>query len=275
MFTDFFGLSRKLLLIAAVIVLVLAGAGFLIWRTKTSPPVTPSPLPSLPAASPLPQSPTPEASPAPAAGKIPPYQGEPVSELNPDPNFLKQVSEARRKQSLDELKDLADKLAQNPNQPALWSQVAYIKHFYNDYGGVRDAYEYLNVIAENDPIPFYNLANLYGYDLKQPAKAVPKYKEAIRLNSLGAVYYIGFAGFYQDVLKDMKSAEEVLLSGEKKLPSEPAIAVALGSLYEAMGRVKESIARYEKALRIGGYTKDEAEAIKRAIERVSPVTTRP
>ena len=264
MFTDFFGRSRKLMLIAVAIVFVLVATGFLILRTKTAPSVTPSPLPSLPAATLSLQSPTSETSPTPIVGKVPPYQGEPVSKLNPDPNFLKQ-----------ELNDFSAQLAQNPGEVGFWKRVAQIKYFYDDYIGTRDAYEYLNQIAQSDAVAFYNLASLYGYDLKEPAKAIPKYREAIKLNPWSASFYIGFAGFYQDVLRDLKSAEEVLLAGEKQLPQEPSIAVALGSLYENTGKTQGSIAHYEKALSIGGYTKDEEAAIRRAIDRVRSKSQQP
>ena len=86
-------------------------------------------------------------------------------------------------------------------------EVARIKHFYNDDRGAADAYEYLNIIASGDPIPFYNLGMIYAYNLKEPARALPKFQAAIKRDPQSAVYHLGLAGFYREVVKNFPAAE--------------------------------------------------------------------
>ena len=178
----------------------------------------------------------------------PPYQGAAIHLLNPDENFLKQVPEETYRKSLEELAALAVRLADNPADIDGWMRVAYIKHFYGDEFGTRDVYEYLNLAADNAPIPFYNLALLYGYYLKEPAKAMPKFEAAIKRDPANAEFYAGFADFYRDVMQDPPAAERVLLSALARLPNELNIEIALASLYRIMEELEKSIAYYERAL---------------------------
>lgn len=178
---------------------------------------------------------------------VPPYTGEAVQDLAADQNFVKQVPKDVYEKSTSELKDLAVELASNPNQPALWMRVAYLKHFYNNDIGARDAYEYLNKIGGGDAIPHYNLALIYGYNLKEPQKAVEKFKAAIERDPRSSIYRIGFADFYREVMRDLPSAEKTLLDGLAIL-KDTNYYIALGSLEKAMGKLDKSIMYYELAL---------------------------
>ena len=205
-------------------------------------------LPPLATATPSGGVASPAAIPPTAAYAFPPYQGAAIHALNPDKNFLTQVPEETYRKSLEELASLAVRLAENPSDVDGWMRVAYIKHFYGDEFGTRDVYEYLNLAADNAPIPFYNLALLYGYYLKEPAKAMPKFEAAIKRDPANAEFYAGFADFYRDVMQDPPAAERVLLSALARLPNELNIEIALAALYRSMGEFKKSIAYYERAL---------------------------
>ena len=197
-----------------------------------------------------------------------PYRGGAVAVLNADQEFLKQVPDATYKKSLTELAELSAKLAANPNQPALWMRVAYVKHFYGDEIGTRDAYEYLNIIFPADPIPFYNLGLLYAYYLKEPAKAVPKYEAALRLNPRDPTFYIGLADFYREVMGDLGKAEATLRRGLEVLPDDINLAVALAILSEQAGNISQAISFYERVLNSTELGEGERAAILEAIGRL-------
>lgn len=199
---------------------------------------------------------------------VPPYRGESVEILAADQEFLKQVPHTRYEQSLSDLRELSADLAQNPRQPELWLRVAFIKHYYGDEIGTRDAYEYLNLIAPGDPIPFYNLGVLYGYNLKEPAKAIPKYRAAIRLNPLNASFYVGFADFYRQVAADLSSAKQTLLEGLSNLPKDPNLLIATASLSNSIGDRLGAIRYYEEALAVMNPGQAERTAIIAELERL-------
>ena len=178
----------------------------------------------------------------------PAYTGLPVQALNPSADILKQVPADTYEKSRKELVEFAVLLAANPQDASGWMRVAYIKRFYGDYAGTRDAYEYLNVIAPSDALPFVNLAGLYGYYLKQPARAIPKYEAAIRLDAMNPAYYLDFANFYREVAQDLPAAERVLEQGLAKIPTDVNLMVSYAALSETVSKTARAIEFYERIL---------------------------
>jgi len=168
----------------------------------------------------------------------------------------------------EELRDLAAKLAMNADQPELWKRVAYLKHFYNDDLGARDAYEYVNRIAPTDSVAFYNLAMLYGYNLKEPAKAKPKFEAAIRINPFNTSFYIGFANFHLEVMRDPRAAERVLLDGFGIVPTDVSITSNLGAYYRDHGNIPKAIEFYEKTLAAKELSPGERTAIQAQVDKL-------
>lgn len=262
--------SRAILAIFAAFA-VLGAASFTIYRLRQQEPVAPhegAGLPPLATATPSADAPTPPASPPGAVKALPPYQGAPVHSLNPDQNFLQQVPEETYRKSLEELAALSARLAGNPADFDGWMRAAYIKHFYGDENGARDVYEYLNLAAAQSPIPFYNLALLYGYYLKEPAKAVPKFEAAIKRDPVNAEFYVGFSNFYRDVMRELPAAERVLLAAFSRLPNELNIEIALAALYREMQEWEKAIAYYERALGHPSLGEQERTAITEEVARL-------
>lgn len=201
------------------------------------------------------------------ASTAPPYRGAPVSELDGDPKTAAQVPE-HFELARAELAEIAVKLAENPRQPPLWMRVAYLKHFFGDEAGTADAYEYLNVIAPGDPIPFYNLAAIYGYYLKQPEKAIPKYRAAIERDPAVMEYYYGFGNFLREVRRDLAAAEKTFLQGLARVPAYPPLLSALGALYVETGETAKAIEYYERALDNPALSSGERAAIEAEVERL-------
>ena len=205
----------------------------------------------------------------PTSGEAPRYTGIPVATLNADPVFLKQVPPETDQKLRAELADIAHQLEKDPRVPSLWMRVAYIKHFYNDDIGARDAYEYLNIISERDGLPFYNLALLYGYYLKDPAKAEVKFQAAIDRDPNHAAYYYGFGAFYREVAHNPDRAEQVLLAGLNVASTDAGLIGGLAGLYEEQrdyGKAKEY---YEKLLALTDLSVGERTATRAALDRIA------
>lgn len=213
--------------------------------------------------------------PPPVAGKNPPpppsapsYRGAAVQALNPDPNILKQVPADTYKRSRAELAELAVALAAHPRDADGWMRVAYIKRFYGDYAGAADAYEYLTRIAEGDALPFYNLAGLYGYYLKEPARAVPKYEAALQRDPMNPPYYSGLADFYREVMGDLPAAERVLEQGLAKIQNDINLMVSYAALSELVGKTARAVEYYGKVLTRSDLSAQRRMALTAEVERL-------
>ncbi|RJQ36828.1 hypothetical protein C4552_02970 [Candidatus Parcubacteria bacterium] len=202
-------------------------------------------------------------------GETPNYLGVAVATLNADPDFLKQVPPETDAKLRAELADIAHQLEKDPRVPALWMRVAYIKHFYNDDAGARDAYEYLNIISPSDGLPFYNLALLYGYYLKEPAKAEAKFQAAIDRDPNHAAYYYGFGAFYREVVHNPGRAEEVLLAGLRVASEDAGLVGGLASLYEEQREYAKAKKYYETLLGLTDLSDAERAAARAALERIA------
>lgn len=271
---------RRLFVIAIVLIFLAALGAAIVWQQYfRSPSPSTSSQPTQGSggqagqASPVATG-TPEAPPAlvvrdlpSASAAAPSYTGEPVHVLVADPEVLRQVPVETHERSKAELADLAVKLAEHPRRPDDWMRVAFIKRFYHDYTGARDAYEYLNIISEADALPFFNLGGLYGYYLQEPARALPKYEAAIQRDPINSSFYAGLSDFYRDVLKDMPAAERTLLKGLRHVPTDPNLLAALAALAEAMGDMPKAVSYYERALAVA-VGEGERAAITAAIERL-------
>ena len=204
----------------------------------------------------------------PSGGNVPPYTGEPVIALAADPAVIAKVPAATYEGSTRELEGLADILAKTPGDIESWMRVAHIRHFYHDYAGARDAYEYLNIIADGLTVPFYNLGVLYGYYLNEPAKAAAKFEAAIARDPVNESFYTGFADFEREVLKNYAAAEATLKRGLARVPGEVNFFIALASLYRDTGRIAEAIDYYRRALATSALGEGERAAISAEIDRL-------
>lgn len=258
--------SMGVVIVAALIVII-AGVGFFLIQKDLSGPRSALPPPA-PNGTTTPQIKVIPPGDTSQGRTAPPYQGEPVATLTADPVALKQIPEDIYAKSKSELGDLARELAKNPRQPDLWMRVAYIKRFYNDYIGARDAYEYINRISESDPLPFYNLGLLYGYYLHEPAKAKEKLDAALLRDPENVSYRIGISDFYREVMHDNATAGKILLDGLVKVPGETDLLIALGAFYRATGDIPQAITYYEKALAKNDMAPAEKASLAKEVDRL-------
>ena len=105
------------------------------------------------------------------------------------------------------------------------------------------------MVNPDNPIAYFNLGELYGYEFKESVKAEENYVSALRLNPYHLDYYIGLANFYEDVPKDLKKAEEILLSALDKIPNtEPNLFATIGAFYRDQKNYEKAIEYFQKAL---------------------------
>lgn len=269
MFVTLSSLYRRLFVIAAVLVVLAALTGVIIWQKYFRSPsdasdTPPSPIVTTPSATP----PPPSASGGAPLQQAPAYTGSPVQNLLADAEVLKQIPADTYEKSRRELTELAVKLASNPRSTDDWMRVAFIKRFYHDYLGARDAYEYLNRIDESNALPFYNLGGLYGYYLKEPSQAILKYEAAIARDPTNASYYTGWADFYREVAGDLAAAERVLKQGLNRVPDDANILIGLAVVAERRGDLNQAIGYYERVLAGLNSSGSQRAAIEAEIERL-------
>ncbi len=208
----------------------------------------------------------PEPRPAipPSAKALMPYQGQPIRELNADPKFIASIGSALHEKYRKNLASLAERLEKDPLNHDDWLAVAYIKKLFSNYIGTRDAWEYAKIVKPDSAVPYFNLGGLYGYELKEPAKAEENYVSALRLDPYNLDYYVGLANFYADVLKNPTASEATLLSALDKVPhTEVNLFTQIGSFYSNHKNYAKAVEYFEKALDAATNTNPD---VKKAVE---------
>ena len=192
------------------------------------------------------------------------YKGQAINEPGND-KLLKEISKSVLDTYTKELERLNDALKSNPLDIESWMRLGQIKKVFNNYEGARDAFEYVKYIIEPNALLNYNLANLYGFDLKDSEKAIFYYEEALRLEPNNYNYVIGAIEFYR-ALNDKKSKVEELMQKAILLNSNDASLMAyIGRYYQDLGDKNKAIEYYEKALELSpgdAFIKSDIEKLK-------------
>ncbi|MBY0293906.1 hypothetical protein K2Q08_01080 [Patescibacteria group bacterium] len=131
-------------------------------------------------------------------------------------------------------KAVADAVAQlkiDPNHIAYWLQLAVYRKGAGDYVGAEEVWLYCTKVWPTDPISYENLADLYAYHLKQPAKAVEYWNKAIPLDKPNSIrLYVALATFQSINMSDKAAARATLEAGLKANPGNKDIQNALNNL---------------------------------------------
>ena len=158
---------KKGLLLAAISVAVI-GAGVIITKLNSDSVTDQNPGDTAVSPTPLvvfPPTATPSPSRAPQAVQSPSYKGDPIANIGKDPfiNTLpKQIVEREKKY----LAQMSESLGENPIDYNGWIGVGTSKKLFKNYKGSIDAWEYAKLISPTHPLSYLNLADLYGYYLK-------------------------------------------------------------------------------------------------------------
>ena len=113
----------------------------------------------------------------------------------------------------DKINATAAELKKNPAQANEWLNLAIFRKQIDDFEGARQIWEFLAATNPKEPIPFANLANLYAFDLKDPAKAEDNFTKALEKGPKETIVYRQAYEFYRYVRKDDARAKDILRKG--------------------------------------------------------------
>ena len=121
----------------------------------------------------------------------------------------KEMQESMRK----EIGNIALSLKTDGTNFNNWMDLGLLRHTIGDYEGAREAWEYASALRPKNSISFSNLGNVYGYYLKDAAKAEKNLLQAIANDTKLVYLYMQTYDFYRDVLKDSVKAKGIIEKG--------------------------------------------------------------
>jgi hypothetical protein len=104
-------------------------------------------------------------------------------------------------------------LKNDPSNSDAWLDLAILRKTIDDFEGARDIWIFLGAVNPNNALPFANLANLYAFELKDPAKAEENFAKALEKDPSEVVVYRQAYEFYRFVKKDDAKARDMLTRG--------------------------------------------------------------
>ena len=99
-----------------------------------------------------------------------------------------------------------------------WNSLAVYYKMSGDFTLAGDVWEYLNKAWPTNYISFYNLAELYAYELKDYVKAEKNYQTSLINNPSAINVYRAFYTFYRHILGQDDKAKATLREGVTKNP---------------------------------------------------------
>lgn len=205
----------------------------------------------------------------PETAQIGDYRGEPIEEIGNDP-AVRNYPAAAVEQNKSRLEELAQKLQENPANLDMWMAVAEFKKFFNNYNGAAAALEYAATIEPQNPLIYYNLANLYGLYLKDYPKAEENYLKAIDGGAAVAYPFLGLAEFYRDFYTAKYNLiDDVLLEGlDKGIPGDPNMILQLAYYYKSVGDNENAIKYFSKLLNSPDVSAAQKQSFREEIENL-------
>jgi len=100
-----------------------------------------------------------------------------------------------------------------------WMNLAILRKTVDDYEGARQVWEFLTVTNPEQASPYANLASLYAFDLKDPARAEQNFTAALKIWTKDVSVWRNAYEFYRYVRKDDAKAKETLQSGIRETDS--------------------------------------------------------
>lgn len=160
---------------------------------------------------------------------LPRYAGDPIVNLGNDP-IIQQVPQQYVNQYIDELFTLEGQVTAQPADVDAWIRIGFLKKFFNNYVGARDAWEYAKLVAPRHPVPYHNLGDLYGYFLRDLPKAEQNFLKAIEVEPNFPYLYLALVDFYNSAYKQKQSQiDDILERGLRVLPNDESLKQTLES----------------------------------------------
>lgn len=132
--------------------------------------------------------------------------------------FPDSMSESMQRETELRINNFIGNLEANPDDFNSWMDLGLLRKLIEDYEGAREAWEYGSIIRSKNTLSFLNLGVLYGYFLKDNARAELNYLKAIENNTADLQLYGQTYEFYRDVLGDNDKARQIIEIGVKNNP---------------------------------------------------------
>ncbi len=178
-------MKKKILLLIVVLIIIAGGAGYYYWYSQKN--VSPAENPDV-------------------------SQNIPHPDLERPVNITANISEEEKDIATQKIDEIKGYLKENSDLRDSWLDLASYYKMIGDFDGAREIWEYMIAKNSADFVPYYNLANLYGYYLKDNSKAEEYFKKTIEVNPQYIAGYAAFYDFYTDTDR-ADLAEGVLKQG--------------------------------------------------------------
>jgi len=122
---------------------------------------------------------------------------------------------------------LSNDLKTNIKSFSLWTNLGLYRKLAGDYEGAKQSWEYSSLLRPRFALSFLNLANLYGYYLKNNIKAEENFLKAIEAEPTEIYSYISASSFYTDVMKDKIKAVGIINKGIENNPKSEELKTIL------------------------------------------------
>lgn len=155
---------------------------------------------------------------------------KPLPDLNRKVVFSTNVNEEVKSLILSKIEDSKNILKENPTSLSSWLDLGIYHKMAGDINGAIIYFDYAGKLAPSTFMPFANLADLYGYYVKDFPKAETNFNLAIANSKDQSFSYFKFAEFYRDVLNDKQKALEVVERGLKAIPNNKELLALKESL---------------------------------------------
>ncbi len=121
-------------------------------------------------------------------------------------------------------------LKKDPSVLNDWLQLGVDRKIIGDYQGAVLDWNFAGRLTPSDGVSFENLANLYGYYLKDNTKAEANYAQAIKVAPDQTFNYFNAVAFYRDVENNLVKARTIAQQGVSANPSSQELKDLLKSL---------------------------------------------
>jgi tetratricopeptide (TPR) repeat protein len=112
-------------------------------------------------------------------------------------------------------------LTKNPSDFDSWINLGIYQKMAGDYKAAASSWSYAAQIAPADYVSLGDLGNLYAYFLKDTAKSISYYDQAIGNGPTQSYLYVQLAEVYRDIVGDRAEALQTVDAGLLKIPGDP------------------------------------------------------
>ncbi len=197
------------------------------------------------------------------------YSGQALKFLG-DPQILAKYPAEFVEQKRNQLADIIKLVEADPTDETNWMDIGLVKKNFDNFFGVRDAWEYAKLLNPSNALNCYNLGNLYASYLGDNQKAEQNFLGALKLDPNSDYTYLGLAEFYRDFYKAKSDQiDDVLLAGLKVLPADPNLLLQLGFYYKSVQNKEQALEYFNRFLKLSGITGLQQQQVQNEVDALS------